>query len=171
MARQNNNPGRQNKRRDREAKTTSPSSASDTKNGKSNTANESKRGVVVFFLAALISCSAMMIRQMDELQLDQASTEVHLHSKDDTQIPQHKAETKQLYSVRKATIQGLQHAQKTSPDHLDPVKKTAPKAATRGEEKLQLYIGYGLVSLGANLMGFSLAVWLGEKTGVVGQRT
>ena len=170
MARRNNNPGRQNKTRDREAKTTSPSSASDTKNGKSNTANESKRGVVVFFLAALISCSAIVIRQMDELQLDQASTEVYRDSKDDTQVPQHKAETKQLHSVRTATIEPLQHAQKTSPDHLEPVKKTAPKAPTTGEEKLQLYLSYGLVSLGANLMGFSLAVWLGEKTEVVGQR-
>ena len=161
-------------RRDREAKTTSPSFAYDTNNGKSNTANEYRRGVVVFFLAALISCSAIMIRQMDklelELELDQASTEVPQHSKDETQIPQHKAETKQLYSVRIAAIQPIQHAQKTSPDHLDPVKKTAPKAPTSGEEKLQLYIGYGLASLGANLMGFSLAVWLGEKTGVMGQR-
>ena len=119
-----------------------------------------------------------MIRQMDELQLDKASTEVPRHSKDDAQIPRHNTEksaTMQPHRVRKAAIKPLQHAQKASPDLPDHVNKAAPKAAARGEEseaeKLQLYIGYGQVSLGANLMGFSLAVWLGETTGVMAQGT
>ena len=147
MAREDNKPGRQELKRDKNAKT-NPVPPPKTSPIKTPNQISMRKGLLAFCLGFIINININMIGQAVNHELGKASAEVPDENLDNIEILlpyEEKADTSPLQHKQKCPTELAYHVKISSPISPYCAKKSAPKHSTSSQEsepgKLPIYIG------------------------------